>query len=95
MKELNLRGNALLLKGARVLDPGAGLDGVMDLRIVEGRIAEIGPALNAGAGIVLDLSGALVTPGLVDLRSRFGEPGQEERETIATGLRAAAAGGFA
>ncbi|MCA9783303.1 MAG: dihydroorotase [Candidatus Cloacimonetes bacterium] len=95
MKELNLRGNALLLKGARVLDPGAGLDGVMDLRIVEGRIAEIGPALNAGAGAVLDLSGALVTPGLVDLRSRFGEPGQEERETIATGLRAAAAGGFA
>ena len=44
---------------------------------------------------MLDLTGALLTPGLVDLRARFGEPGQEERETITTGLRAAAAGGFA
>jgi dihydroorotase len=95
MNQIEFDGESLLLKGARLLDPGAGLDTVLDLRVHEGRIAEIGPSLKAGSGRVLDLAGAIVTPGLVDLRARFGEPGQEERETIASGLRAAAAGGFA
>ncbi|MDP2361204.1 MAG: dihydroorotase [bacterium] len=93
--ELNLiEGARLLLKGARLLDPATGLDAVEDLLIEDGLIAARGPGLEAEDAEVLELEGLLVVPGFVDLRARFGEPGHEDRETIESGLDAAAAGGY-
>lgn len=78
-----------------MLDPASGRDERADIRIVDGRIESIGPDLAAtdedGA---VDVGGWLVVPGLVDPHVHFREPGQEHRETIATGAEAAAAGGF-
>jgi len=85
----------ILLRGGRVIDPSADrpLDAAVDVRIEGGRIAEIGRGLGGGRRVV-DLRGALVVPGLVDLHVHLREPGQEYKEDIATGSRAAAAGGF-
>src|SRR5690606_31689543 len=66
-----------------------------DVAIADGRVVEIGPGLSrAGAGRVLDARGCLVTPGLIDPHVHLREPGQEHKETLATGSRAAVAGGF-
>ena len=84
-----------LLRGARVIDPASGTDGVMDVAIDGDRIAEIGPSLAAPAGCeVVECDGLLVTPGLIDPHVHLREPGQEHKETIATGTLAAARGGF-
>jgi dihydroorotase len=88
----------LVLRGGRVIDPSRGLDGVADVVIEKGRILRVGPG--AGAGIegeqvrVVDAQGMWVVPGFVDLHVHFREPGYEYKEDIASGLRAAAAGGF-
>lgn len=84
----------LLIRGARLLDPAAGTDAVGDLFIENGRIAEIPRRLPAGVEI-LEAAGLTLTPGLLDLHVHLREPGNEAAETIATGLQAAAAGGFA
>jgi dihydroorotase len=86
----------ILLRGGRVIDPSADrpLDAAVDVRIEGGRIAEVGRGLAGGRARVVDVKGALVVPGLVDLHVHFREPGQEYKEDIATGSRAAAAGGF-
>lgn len=88
----------LYLKGGRVIDPACGLDAERDLLIRDGRIAAVGPALDRdglSADIpVLDAAGLLVTPGLVDVHVHLREPGQEYSETIESGTRAAARGGF-
>ncbi len=89
----------LLIRGGRVIDPATKTDAVMDLLIVDGRIAERRPqetgrgAPPAGAR-VLDATGLWVCPGLVDMHVHLREPGQEHKETIDSGTRAAAAGGF-
>jgi dihydroorotase len=83
--------NCLLIKGGRVIDPSRGVDGTGDVWIVDGRIAEP-PARDADR--VIDASGMIVAPGLIDARVWLGEPGCEEDETIATGTAAALAGGF-
>jgi dihydroorotase len=85
----------ILLRGGRVIDPSADrpLDASVDVRIEGGRIAEVGRGLSGGRQVV-DLGGALVVPGLVDLHVHLREPGQEYKEDITTGSRAAAAGGF-
>jgi dihydroorotase len=89
----------LLIRGGRVIDPASKTDAVMDLLIADGRIAErrepgqSRAAAPAGAR-VLDASGLWVCPGLVDMHVHLREPGQEHKETIETGTRAAAAGGF-
>ena len=69
---------------------------VADVRIVDGLIAEVGESLTSDAADarVLDAGGCVVTPGLVDLHVHLREPGDEEAETIETGCRAAARGGF-
>jgi len=85
---------SLLLKGGRVLDPANDLDGPADVLIEKGRIARVGPNLVAKDAEVLDCSGQLVTPGLLDTKVHLNEPGREDRETIATGTRAAALGGY-
>lgn len=87
-------GERLLLRGGRVLDPAAGLDAERDVLLEDGRVAEVGPRLAARGAELLDVSGQVVCPGFVDLRAHLREPGHEDQETLATGLAAAAAGGF-
>ena len=85
----------LLLKGGRVIDPGTGRDGEFDVLVDGGRIARIDRDLpRNGAEVVEIKKGWIVAPGLVDIHVHFREPGQEHKETIATGAAAAVAGGF-
>jgi len=85
----------LLIKDGRVLDPGAGVDQVEDVLITDGRIARLGKNLRAPAGTAaVDASGKVVCPGFIDVHTHLREPGFEYKETIASGTRAAAAGGF-
>ena len=87
----------ILIRGARVIDPG-NLDQVSDVLISKGVIEAVQPAgtiETAGPDVeVLDGNGLWLTPGLIDMHVHFREPGQEHKETILTGSRAAAAGGF-
>jgi dihydroorotase len=85
----------LLLRGGRVVDPSQKLDGVRDVLLADGTVAEIGEGVGAAEDArVVDCTGLVVTPGLVDVHVHLREPGSEHKETIATGARAAAAGGF-
>ncbi|MGM9568267.1 MAG: amidohydrolase family protein, partial [Clostridia bacterium] len=84
----------LLLKGGRVIDPSQKLDEVCDVLIRDGKIAEVGKDLKAENVELKDVTGMIVCPGLVDIHCHLREPGLERKETIATGTRAAAAGGF-
>jgi dihydroorotase len=84
-----------LLKGGRVVDPANGLDGICDVLIDDQRIARVGRDLPVDGAEVIALSGALVVcPGFIDMHVHLREPGQEHKETIATGTAAAVAGGF-
>jgi dihydroorotase len=86
----------MLLKGGRVVDPVNGRDGVFDVLIDGDRIARVGRdlATNNGATVVDLPSGLVVCPGLIDMHVHLREPGQEHKETVATGTAAAVAGGF-
>ncbi len=84
----------LLLKGGRVVDPSQRLDALLDVLIVDGRVAELGAKLKAKDAVVEEVVGCVVAPGFIDLHVHLREPGREDKETIATGTRAAAAGGF-
>ena len=85
-----------LLKGARVVDPAGGRDGAFDVLIHGGAIARVEKDLKPEAGTdVVDLPpGLVVCPGLIDMHVHLREPGQEHKETVATGTSAAVAGGF-
>ena len=83
-----------LLKGGRVVDPFQGIDQVADIRVEDGTIAKIGMGLPGDGAETVDLGGLTVTPGLIDMHCHLRQPGFEYKETIATGTRAAAAGGF-
>jgi dihydroorotase len=87
-----------LLKGGRLIDPAAGLDGQFDVLIDGDRIAAIGrdlPVALADAGAIVEIASDLVVcPGLIDMHVHLREPGQEHKETIATGTASAVAGGF-
>jgi len=83
-----------LLAGGRVVDPASGTDAVADVLVEDGLIAEVGPDLAAPDTEVLDVSGLVVAPGLVDMHTHLREPGREDEETIATASAAAAAGGY-
>ena len=85
----------LCLRGGRVLDPARGIDRVQDLWLDQGKVAGWGEdapaALRSRADVeVIDVRGAVVCPGLVDIHVHLREPGQEEKETIETGTRSAA-----
>ena len=82
----------LLLEGGRVIDPSRQFDQVADVLVVDGKIASIGEGA-AGADAI-DCAGKIVAPGFVDLHVHLREPGHEYKEDIASGARAAAAGGF-
>lgn len=86
----------LLIKNGRVIDPANGRDEKCDVLIVDGRITEVGKIENCHlkSDRIIDASGKLVTPGLIDIHVHFREPGDEEEETIASGSAAAVASGF-
>ncbi|HET6351875.1 MAG TPA: dihydroorotase [Coriobacteriia bacterium] len=85
---------ALLFRGARVVDPRAGLDEVCDVVVRDGLIAEIGKDLSIPKGTTIECAEKVLVPGLVDVHVHLREPGREDKETIRTGTRAAAHGGF-
>ena len=89
--------NALLLRGGRVVDPANHLDAPADLLVQEGKITAVGPeaAATAPADVeMMDFSGRVICPGLIDIHVHLRDPGQTAKESIATGTRAAARGGF-
>jgi dihydroorotase len=85
----------LLLKGARVIDPSQKIDARMDVLLEDGKIAGCSSNIKASPDVkVIDLTGMIVAPGLIDMHTHLREPGLEYKETIATGCAAAVAGGF-
>jgi len=85
----------LLIRNGRVVDPSQSLDQGMDVLIEDGQVAALGERLDLPSRCrELDAAGLVVAPGFIDLHAHLGEPGFEQRETIATGCAAAVAGGF-
>jgi dihydroorotase len=88
----------LLIRNGRLLDPGSGTDAPRDLLLDAGRVSAVAPAgqldARAAGAEVYDAAGQVVTPGFIDLHCHLREPGGESSETIETGTRAAARGGF-
>ena len=85
----------LLLQGGRVIDPSRDVDRTTDVLVQDGKIAALDAALGSPDGVdVRDVRGKVVAPGLVDVHVHLREPGNEDVETIASGTRAAVAGGF-
>ena len=84
-----------LLKGGRVVDPANGIDGDRDVLIDGEMIARVGRDLPADGATVVEIpSGFVICPGLIDMHVHLREPGQEHKETVATGTASAVAGGF-
>jgi len=81
---------SLHIQGGRVIDPANGIDEIRDLFVLDGRLVD---KKSPGATLI-DASGKVVTPGLIDIHVHFREPGQSHKETIESGSRAAAMGGF-
>ncbi len=85
----------LLLKGGRLVDPSSGLDGVGDVLVRDGKIESVGGSIAPPPdATVVECAGQVVSPGFIDVHAHLREPGREDVETIATGARSAAAGGF-
>jgi dihydroorotase len=84
----------IVVRGARVLDPVAGLDAALDVRVDDGVIAALGTDLDTNSHRVLDAEGLLLAPAFVDPHVHLRTPGREDEETIASGTAAAAAGGY-
>lgn len=84
----------LLLKGGRIIDPANKMDKVADILIEDGKISKIRKDIKADDAEIIDAAGKIVTPGLIDMHTHMREPGQEAKEDLASGSRAAAAGGY-
>jgi dihydroorotase len=84
----------VVLRGARALDPVEGVDAIVDVRIDNGVIAQIGTGLDTNEHRVVDAAGLTLTPAFIDPHVHLRTPGREDEETIATGTAAAAAGGY-
>ena len=84
----------IFVRGARVIDPGEGVDAVLDVRIDDGVIAALGQTLDTNSHRVLDADGLVLAPAFVDPHVHLRTPGREDEETIASGTAAAAAGGY-
>jgi len=80
----------LLVQGGRLVDPSQDLDGFLDVLIEDGVVSKVGESLSAKGAEVLDASGTVVAPGLIDIHVHLREPGQEYKETVRTGTLAAA-----
>ncbi|MEC7847420.1 MAG: dihydroorotase [Gemmatimonadota bacterium] len=84
-----------MIRGGRVIDPSQSIDGIQDVLVVDGVLAEVAEGIDPPEGArEIEAEGLVVTPGLIDVHVHLREPGGEHKETIATGARAAAAGGF-
>jgi dihydroorotase len=90
---VNQRLGSILIRGGRVIDPAQKFDAPADVLLRDGKVAEVG-AVSGTADTVIDASGLIVAPGFIDLHVHLREPGQWQKETIASGTMAAAAGGF-
>jgi dihydroorotase len=86
--------NDLIVRGARVLDPGEGTDAVLDVRVDGGTISELGSRLDPNTHRVIDGEGLVLAPAFVDPHVHLRTPGREDEETISSGTQAAAAGGY-
>ena len=86
--------DSLVVRGARVLDPARGIDAVLDVRVDDGVIAQLGSDVEANGHRVVDATGLVLAPAFVDPHVHLRTPGREDEETIASGTAAAAAGGF-
>ena len=91
----------LLIKNGRVIDPANNIDNTLDIFINQGKIIRIGKNIDPervrrdiGKFRIIDASGKIIAPGFIDMHTHLREPGQEGKETIATGCQAAAVGGF-
>jgi dihydroorotase len=100
---MNKKAIVLLIHGGHIIDPSQGIDQIGDLLIADGKIVQIGETVTPSPSLSvilrkaknLDASGLVVCPGFIDLHCHLREPGFEDKETIATGTKAAAIGGFA
>jgi len=89
-----MTGTDVLIRGGRVIDPASGRDEVADVLVTGGKVAGVGQ-LDATDGVeVIDAGGMIVTPAWIDVHVHLRQPGFDEKETVATGTAAAAAGGF-
>jgi dihydroorotase len=88
------RNDDLVVRGARVLDPGEGTDTVCDVRVDGGTIAQLGTSIEANSHRVIEAAGLVLAPAFVDPHVHLRVPGREDEETIASGTAAAAAGGY-
>jgi dihydroorotase len=84
----------LLIRNGRVIDPASATDSQADILITDGVIAAVGAGIHAQGAEIFDATGLIVAPGFIDMHVHLREPGIEHAETIETGARAAAAGGF-
>jgi dihydroorotase len=84
----------LLFRGARVVDPASGRDEVADVLVRDGVVADVGRGLDGASTELIDGDGLVLSPGLVDMHTHLREPGFEQKETVETGTRAAATGGY-
>ena len=84
----------MLIRNGRIIDPANQVDTTGDLLIRDGKIDQIGDRIETEVSQTVDAEGLIVTPGLVDMHVHLREPGFEHKETITSGTRAAAAGGF-
>ena len=84
----------IVVRGARVVDPVAGVDAVLDVRVDDGVIAALGQNLDTNSHRVIDAEGLVLAPAFVDPHVHLRTPGREDEETIASGTAAAAAGGY-
>lgn len=84
----------MLFRGGRLIDPASGVDTTADVLVGGGRVIEVGSSLSRSGAEVVDIEGAVICPGFVDLHVHLREPGREDEETVATGSAAAARGGF-
>lgn len=84
----------LLIKNGNVIDPATNTDAVLDVLVEDGVIKTVAPSISDDADRVIDASGLVVAPGLIDMHVHFRDPGQTHKEDIKTGSKAAAKGGF-
>ena len=88
-------GDSILIKGGMVIDPKSGLEEKLDILVSDGKIARMEKEITPSEGwLLVDASSHIVAPGLIDMHVHLREPGEEEKETVESGLMAAARGGI-
>ena len=84
----------LLIKNGRIIDPANNIDMTGDLLVQEGKVAAVGKVGKNKPDTIIDATGKIIAPGLIDMHVHLREPGREDKETIFSGMKAAAKGGF-